>query len=210
MTGRRPSVIGEHLGFLGRFLRNPRQVGAIAPSSRTLAREMVRGIPFTPACHVVELGPGTGVFTREIIDALPLGAKVLVIDIDPTFCRRLKERWMLLDCECGSAADLPAFVAARGWAGVDHILSGLPFASLPAALSRSILAAVQRSLRPGGTFTTFQYIHAYPTSPASKFRREMNSRFGPMTARRVVFRNLPPAFVLSWRQPDRQDQRHST
>jgi phospholipid N-methyltransferase len=81
------------------------------------------------------------------------------------------------------------------------MLSGLPFASLPAALSRSILSAIQQTLRPGGTFTTFQYIHAYPTSPASKFRRDMDSRFGPMIARRVVFRNLPPAFVLSWQQP---------
>jgi len=203
VTGRRqPSAIEEHLTFLGRFLRNPRQVGALAPSSRTLAREMLRGIPLTPASRIVELGPGTGVFTREVIRQLPAGGKFLAVDIDPRFCRELRDRWPALDCECGSAADVSAMIAARGWTGVDHIISGLPFASLPAALSRSILSAVQSVLHRGGTFTTFQYIHAYPSPPAKAFRREMAARFGPLVARRAVFRNLPPAFVLSWRQPD--------
>lgn len=203
MTDRRPmSAIEEHLTFLGRFLRHPRQVGALAPSSRTLARAMLQDIPLTPGRRIVELGPGSGAFTREVIRQLPAGATFLAVDIDPQFCRELKARWPSLDCECGSAADLSAMIAARGWAGADHIISGLPFASLPAALSRSILAAVQSVLLPRGTFTTFQYIHAYPTPPASAFRREMDGRFGPMAARRAVFRNLPPAFVLSWRQRD--------
>ncbi len=201
MTAPRPrSATREHLNFLARFLRNPRQVGAVAPSSRTLAREMVREVAFSPASRIVELGPGTGVFTQEVIERLPHGGKFLTIDIDPEFCRLLAARWTSLDCECGSAADLPAIIAARGWPDVDHILSGLPFASLPAALSRSILDAVQSCLRPGGQFTTFQYIHAYPTPPAAAFRRDMDARFGAMVSRRAVYRNLPPAFVLSWRQ----------
>jgi phospholipid N-methyltransferase len=203
MTERRQmSAIQEHLLFLGRFLRHPRQVGALAPSSRTLAREMVRHIPLTAASRIVELGPGTGVFTREVINRLPAGGQFLAVDINPQFCRELAARWPALDCECGSAADLAAMTAARGWDGVDHMLSGLPFASLPAALSHAILDAVKATLKPGGTFTTFQYIHAFPTPPAVAFRRDMAAHFGPMAARRAVYRNLPPAFVLSWRQPD--------
>jgi len=195
---RRMSATAEHLVFLSRFLRHPRQIGALAPSSRTLAREMVRHIPLTATSRIVELGPGTGVFTREVINRLPQGGLFLAVDIDPTFCRELRERWASLDCECGSAADLAPIIAARGWADVDHILSGLPFASLPAVLSHAILDAVKATLRPGGTFTTFQYIHAYPTPPAVAFRRDMDAHFGPMAARRTVFRNLPPAYVLSW------------
>jgi phosphatidylethanolamine/phosphatidyl-N-methylethanolamine N-methyltransferase len=199
---RRMSAIEEHLVFLGRFLRNPRQIGALAPSSRTLAREMVRHIPLTATTRIVELGPGTGVFTREVIDRLPAGGKFLAVDINAEFCRELRERWPALDCEHGSAADLAAIVSARGWSTVDHIVSGLPFASLPAALSHAILDAVKSTLGPGGTFTTFQYIHAYPTPPARAFRRDMDAHFGPMAARRAVFRNLPPAFVLSWTRPN--------
>jgi hypothetical protein len=161
---------------------------------------MVRHIPLTSTSHIVELGPGTGVFTREVIERLPAGGQFLAIDIDPHFCDQLRDRWPTLDCECGSAADLPSIIAARGWPHVDNVLSGLPFASLPAALSRAILTAVDHTLAPGGTFTTFQYIHAYPTPPARQFRHEMATRFGEMSPRRPVMRNAPPAYVLSWRK----------
>lgn len=203
MTARRRSpTVREHLAFLGRFLKDPRQVGAVAPSSRTLARAMVRHLPMTPSSHIVELGPGTGVFTGEVLEHLPRGAKFLAVEIDPTFCRSLSQEWPDLDCACASAADLPALIADRGWRQADHVISGLPFASLPAEVSRAILDAVHATLKPGGTFTTFQYIHAYQLPPARAFRHEMTRRIGPMAHRWQVFRNVPPAFVLSWRQRD--------
>lgn len=198
MTSRR--AIGEHLMFLGKFLRNPRHVGSVTPSSRALAREMARAVPVSPSAVVVELGPGTGALTRQVIEVLAPGERFLAIDIDPEFCANLRARWPALDCECGSAADLPSMIAARKWPGVDHVLSGLPFASLPAAISRAILAAVGRSLVKGGTFTTFQYVHAYATPPAVKFRKEMAADFGPMISRSLVVRNFPPAYVLTWRK----------
>lgn len=198
MTSRR--AIGEHLMFLGKFLRNPRHVGSVIPSSRALAREMARAVPVRSSAVVVELGPGTGALTRQVIGVLAPGERFLAIDIDPEFCANLRERWPKLDCECGSAADLPSMIAARGWPGVDHVLSGLPFASLPAAISRAILTAVGRSLVKGGTFTTFQYVHAYATPPAVKFRKEMHAAFGPLISRSLVVRNFPPAYVLTWRK----------
>ena len=198
MTSRR--AIGEHLMFLGKFLRNPRHVGSVTPSSRALAREMARAVPVSPSAVVVELGPGTGALTSQVIDVLAPGERFLAIDIDKEFCANLRGRWPKLDCECGSAADLPAMIAARAWPGVDHVLSGLPFASLPAAISRAILAAVGQSLVKGGTFTTFQYVHAYATPPAVKFRKEMDAAFGPMISRSLVVKNFPPAYVLTWRK----------
>ena len=198
MTIRR--AIGEHLMFLGKFLRNPRNVGSVIPSSRRLAREMARAVPINPAAIVVELGPGTGALTRQVVEVLAPGERFLAIDIDPEFCANLRARWPRLDCECGSAADMPAMLAARQWTGVDHVLSGLPFASLPAAISRAILRAVAQSLRPGGTFTTFQYVHAYATPPAVKFRTQMAAGFGPMISRQLVVRNFPPAYVMTWKK----------
>lgn len=198
MTTRK--AIGEHLMFLGKFLRNPRNVGSVVPSSRALAREMARAVPVSPNAVVVELGPGTGALTRQVIDVLADGERFLAIDIDPEFCERLRARWPGVDCECGSAADLPQMLAARGWKAADHVLSGLPFASLPAAVSRAILAAIDRSLSGGGTFSTFQYVHAYATPPAVAFRRQMAALFGPAISRRLVLKNFPPAYVLTWRK----------
>jgi phospholipid N-methyltransferase len=198
MTTRR--TIGEYLLFLGKFLRNPRHVGAVAPSSPALGREMAKAVPHDATAIVVELGPGTGALTRHVLDALATGQRFLVVEIDPQFCDSLRARWPQLDCECGSAAALPAMLAARHWSSVDHVLSGLPFASLPAAISRAILAAIGSSVRPGGTFTTFQYVHAFATPPAAKFRQEMVARFGPMVSRTMVLKNVPPAYVLTWKK----------
>jgi phospholipid N-methyltransferase len=198
MTTRR--AIGEHLMFLGKFLRNPRNVGSVVPSSQALAREMARAVPVSPDAIVVELGPGTGALTRQVVKVLAPNQRFLAIDIDPEFCDNLRKRWPRIDCECGSAADMGKMTEARGWAGVNHVLSGLPFASLPAAISRAILQAVAESLVAGGTFTTFQYVHAYATPPAVKFRRQMAARFGPMVSRHLVLRNVPPAYVMTWKK----------
>jgi phosphatidylethanolamine/phosphatidyl-N-methylethanolamine N-methyltransferase len=198
MTTRR--AIGDHVMFLGKFLRNPRNVGSVIPSSRALACAMARAVPVDPKAIVVELGPGTGALTRQVLDVLAPGERFLAIDIDPEFCDKLRARWPGIDCECGSAADLPRMLNARQWAGVNHVLSGLPFASLPAAISRAILAAVGQSLVPGGTFSTFQYVHAYAMPPAVKFRAQMADGFGPVRSRQLVVRNFPPAYVMTWKK----------
>jgi phospholipid N-methyltransferase len=138
------------------------------------------------------------VFTREIVGRLGPGARYLGVDVDPAFVERLQQRWPHVECVCASAESLPALVAERRLAPVDHIVSGLPFASLPGGTTRAILDAVGETLRAGGTFTTFQYVHAYALPPAVAFRREMRARLGAAEPKRVVVRNIPPAFVLTW------------
>lgn len=188
----------EHLLFLGALVRNPRSVGAIVPSSVYLARDMVRDI--APASRVVELGPGTGVITRAVVRRTGLAGRLLAVDTNRKFVERIQRTWPEVDCVCASAETLPALVAARGWDGVDHIVSGLPFASLPAAVTLLILDAVRDVLRVGGTFTTFQYVPMYRLPPAVAFRRELSTRLGSEPRSRLVVRNVPPARILTWRR----------
>jgi phosphatidylethanolamine/phosphatidyl-N-methylethanolamine N-methyltransferase len=191
--------MNEHLLMLGRFVRSPRTVGAVAPSSRALAAEMVRDLDLSGKATVVELGPGTGVITRAIAAKLGPEAHAIAVDIEPEFVAAIGKRYPRIEAVCASAADLAALLRERNVFPADHILSGLPFASLPADITTSILDAIASSLRPGGTFTTFQYLNGYPTPLASTFRQAMTDRMGEPPARRVVWRNLPPAFVLTWR-----------
>lgn len=102
---------------------------------------------------------------------------------------------------CASAEHLDTLVSERGMRPVDHILSGLPFASLPSAVTRQILQGITNVLRPGGTFTTFQYVHAYTLPSAGSFRRDMSERLGSAPDIRLVLRNFPPALVLTWKKP---------
>jgi phospholipid N-methyltransferase len=193
--------MNERLTMLGRFVRSPRTIGSVAPSSRTLARAMVAGLDLSGNARVVELGPGTGVVTRIIGEELGAQARGLAIEIDPGFATRLIGRFPNVEVVCGSAAELPTLVQAHGFDHVSHIISGLPFASLPSEVTISILDAIQSVLQPGGTFTTFQYVHGYLTPLASAFRCDLSARLGAQPSRRLVWRNLPPAYVLGWRRP---------
>jgi phospholipid N-methyltransferase len=198
MTSERPQERGwaGHLSFFGALIKNPRAVGAIVPSSASLARRMVLGVD--PASRVVELGPGTGVITREILARNGATGSLLAVDVNRAFVEGLRRAWPGLDCVCASAEILPMLTAERGWPAVDHIVSGLPFASLPSATTLVILDGVDQVLRVGGTFTTFQYVHAYRVPSAVAFRRELSARLGSQPSAQLVVRNVPPAFVLTW------------
>jgi phospholipid N-methyltransferase len=195
----RDTILREHVMLVSRFVRNPRGVGAIAPSSRVLAEAMVAGLDFSRPNRVAELGPGMGAFTAVLLQRLASGSRLVVVEIDMVFAEELRMRWPGLDVAHASAEQLPQILEARGLGAVDHVISGLPFVSLPASVADNTLQSVARSLQPGGTFTTFQYVHAF-TWPSAVSSREMMARHlqcsRPQT--RIVVRNLPPAIVLRW------------
>ena len=191
----------EHLLIASKFLRNPRTVGAVSASSKAMAREMVREIPTGKSVNVVELGPGTGSFTRVIVERLAPGSRFLAIELDGEFVERLRPRWPSVEFVLASAEELEQLVKKRRLQPVDHIVSGLPFASLPVDVSRKVMDGIQHTLRPGGTFTTFQYLHGYWMPPGRTFRREMSVRMGA-PHRRLVLKNFPISFILTWTRPD--------
>jgi phospholipid N-methyltransferase len=188
----------EHVFLFSRFLRSPRTVGALTASSRALAEAMVAGVDLERPGRIVELGPGTGVFTGAIVERLGPATQFLAVDIDAAFVRQIQKRWPDVECVCASAERLDALVQDRGMLPIDHIVSGLPFVSLPPPMTRQILENVACVLRPGGTFTTFQYVHGYGLPPAVSFRRSMTKRMGCPPGVKLVLRNLPPALVLTW------------
>lgn len=176
-------------------------MGAIAPSSRFLARKMVDVVPWSEGEQIVEFGPGTGAFTGEILNRLPQRSEYLGIELDSSFVNTLKTRFPQAKFAHDSVARLREITEENQLPHVDHILSGLPFASLPEEVTQDVLAAMGEVLRPGGTFTTFQYLHAYSMSSAKTFRSKMEKVFGPLRAKKVEVRNIPPAYVFSWEKP---------
>jgi phospholipid N-methyltransferase len=194
-------TLHDHVLLASRFLLNPKTVGACAPSSRALAGAMVDHIPTASPVTVSELGPGTGAFTGPLMAQLGRGSRLLAVEVDPVFTEALHRRWPSLDVACAPAEHLPALLEARGLHAVDHVVSGLPFVSLAAPVVERTLEALARSLRPGGTFTTFQYAHCYRWRTAAAFRRDVARALeaGEPT-RRLVMANLPPAYVLRWQR----------
>ena len=196
------SGLREHVLLFSRFLRSPRTVGAVSPSSRALARAIAGEIDDGGARRIIELGPGTGALTTEIIQRLGPDDRFLAVDLEPAFVRQLVLRWPALEFVCGSAERLHEFARERGMLAADHIISGLPFATLPGEVTRQILASIGQTLRPGGKFTTFQYTHAYPFATSIAFRRQMTALMGTHPTWHLVVRNVPPCFVISWRRAE--------
>lgn len=183
------------LTFLREFLRSPATVGAVAPSSPALARQMVLQADVSSAAAIVEFGPGTGAFTRAILASAAPTAAFLAIERNPTLARILQEELPGVRVHHDSVENLGAILGEAGIAKVDCILSGLPWAAFSEELQDRLLDEVCSTLAPGGRFVTFAYLQGLLLPAGRRFARKIRGRFGRVTKSPVVWRNLPPAFV---------------
>lgn len=186
--------MSDSRAFLRAYLRAPSRVGAIAPSSPALAAEMIRCAEVPIGAPVIEIGAGTGPFTRAITSMCP-GSPVLALEPDADLAQRAAAAAPSARVEVAVAQDLPRLMADWGHASVDRVVSGLPFASFPPALQDAILDAVVDALGPSGRMVTFTYVFSPWLPKGRRARAALERRFSSVRASRVVWRNLPPAFV---------------
>lgn len=191
----------EHIAFLQSFIREPASVGALSPSSKALAREMIGGFGLRNADTVVELGPGTGAFTHLIRQSIGDRTTLLALELDPVHVRTLQQRFAGLTVYNESAERLVECLAWSGKSEAEYIVSGLPWANVPTETQRRILDAILASLAPGGVFSTFAYCHAHWMPKARQFQQGLRERFENVETSRVVWRNLPPAVVYKCSGP---------
>ncbi|WP_033288352.1 class I SAM-dependent methyltransferase [Amycolatopsis jejuensis] len=173
------------------FFRHPMRTGAIAASSAQLAGMMTAGLGVESAHSVVELGPGTGVFTEAVLRLLRRDAHFTAVEINRHLVQELRDRFPRLHVAEGSAEHVAAYVTMP----VDVVVSGLPWTAMPAARQAAVLDAACGVLSPQGRFATFAYAHTAWTPPARRFAQLLRSRFAVVTRTSVVWQNLPPAYV---------------
>lgn len=189
------SAVSDHARFLRMFLAAPLTVGAIAPSSAALAAEIVRQARVAEAQPIVELGGGTGSFTRTITEEARRDAMIVSIEVNPTFAEILSSRFARVQVIADSAERIGEHLRGAGRAFADCVVSGLPWAAFDGNLQSTLLTAIGDVLAPGGTFATFAYLHASWLPAARRFRDRLQMIFSTVRATPVVWRNLPPAFV---------------
>ena len=179
--------------FLG-FLRQPSVVASVMPSSRYLARRLADPGLLARARSVVELGPGTGVVTRAILEVLPPDARLLAIEVNEDFAAMLKaEEDPRLIAHCGSAAQLREAVALHALPRPEVVISGIPFSTMQPALGRHILEQVWSCLAPRGHFIAYQ------------LRRHvavLGCDLLGTPAIKLEMRNVPPVRLFGWRKPE--------
>jgi phospholipid N-methyltransferase len=145
---------------------------------------------------VVEYGPGTGSFTESIHQRSRAigGLRYLGIEREPGFCTILSRRMPEFDFACGQVEDVERLLAARGLPAPRAILSGLPLILMPTM--PQIIATAARILAPGGSFRTFTYLQCWVAPGAHRLRRLFRAHFTHSSRSPLVWRNLPPAWVL--------------
>ncbi len=175
--------------FMRQLLRNPKTISAMAPSSRGLAQAMTADIgPQTGA--VAEFGPGTGVFTRALLDRGVRPSDLTLFELNPEFAANLRQNFPGVRVVTGGAQTIAAHCADVG-----AIVSGLPLLSFPPDLCRAIFTASLRVLRPGGAIHQFTY---GPKAPLpDDIRQEMGLIATPGPR---IWLNLPPARVYTYRR----------
>lgn len=180
--------------FFREFLKNCQNTGSVVPSSDRLARHMMKAARVGEARNLLELGPGTGAFTREITKTLPQGANYLGLDMNPAFIASLRDQFPALRFEHAAAQEFN-YDSYMSEGGFDTIVSGLPWAALSEPVQTALLERIFTVLKPGGVFATFVYTGIHWLPRGQRFRRLLTRRSGQVKLTPTVWGNFPPAFV---------------
>ncbi|GME32332.1 methyltransferase [Pantoea agglomerans] len=164
--------------FVHQFIRNPRKMGSITPSSEALCRTMITSVKWPEALRIAELGAGDGVLTRQILAQMTPDAKLDAFEI----CTTLADKLTALEDPRMTVRTCSAEYLNGNY---DVIFSGLPLLSLPPELREAILRAVYNALGPDGVFVQFQYTSLTQPDLSRYFTWE----------RQRVLKNVPPAWV---------------
>jgi phospholipid N-methyltransferase len=186
--------------FLSTFLRHPIATGAIAPSSRHLAQQMVNWVDWARVQVCVEFGPGTGAITPSVLESLRPGARYFAVELNPAFARHMTETFPQVETICRSVAEIEQICDERGVKQIDCIICGLPWAAFPNELQTTLLQAVLTRLSDGGYFATFAYLQGTILPAGMRFHKRLHEAFGEVRRSPTVWRNLPPAFVYRCRK----------
>lgn len=145
--------------FSRNFIKHPKMLGSVIPSSRFLVQQVLKPIDWARARVIVEYGPGVGTITRHVLKRMRPDARMIVLDTNTDFVEFLRGAIQdpRLDVVHGSAADVSQVLAERGLRQADYAISGIPFSTMPAELRESIVRSTHDALAPGGAFLVYQF-----------------------------------------------------
>lgn len=144
---------------------------------------------------IVELGPGTGVFTRALLARGVVPENLLLIERSPALTLLLRDRHPDLDIVCDLAQNLDRHAQTRPAGTPGAVVSGLPLLAMSGPVQPEILAAAFSVLRPGGVFVQFTYGHVPPVHKRVAKDLGLKARCIGRT-----IRNLPPASAYALRR----------
>ncbi|TIV72137.1 MAG: SAM-dependent methyltransferase [Mesorhizobium sp.] len=184
----RRTMQGDFWMFLRSWAAAPLRVAAIAPSGNALAKIITQDI--TPGIgQVIELGPGTGVFTARLLERGVRPEDLTLVEYGANFTMHLKLRFPRVRVLRMDAAEVGEIELPSG-APVGAVISGLPLLSMPDQKVIAILDGAFAHLKPDGAFYQFTY---GPRCPVARPILEGLALQATHIGRTML--NVPPAAV---------------
>lgn len=179
--------------FFRRWLANPMQMGSIVPSSPALCRRIVQQTRCAADEFVVELGAGTGVMSRALLDSGLPPHQLVVIEIVPDMADHLRRVLPGATVLQGDARLLPDILPAHVLGRIGTVICGIPLVLLPLAEQRRFISAIG-AVAPGRGFLHYSYCVTSPISLSTHKLTAKREAWTPL--------NFPPASV--WRYIQRE------
>jgi len=145
--------------FAQNFLKHPKMIGSVIPSSRYLVERLLGEVDWGKTKVVVEYGPGVGTITRELLLRMPEDAVLVAIEMNREFAQYLRASIEdpRLQVVHGSAAQVREILASRDLLRAECVVSGIPFTSIPPAMREEILQQTRDVLSDDGYFLVYQF-----------------------------------------------------
>jgi phosphatidylethanolamine/phosphatidyl-N-methylethanolamine N-methyltransferase len=187
------TLLEDELRFFKTFATSPLKVGSVTPTSRELARLMVRHAEPDPAGWVLETGPGTGVVTEALIEAGLPPERIVSIEYDEDLSGLLRRRFPRVNVIHGDALRLEETLKEFAGVAFSAALSGIPLLNLAKRKRAPYLEALLDRLVPGGRVSQLSYSLTPP-------QEAIPGRLAVDKSKWVTF-NLPPGRVWIYRRP---------
>lgn len=186
------SRVLDEIRFFRSWVENPLKTGAVTPSGPALSKRMADMVEAERDGVILELGPGTGVVTKALIDRGIEPARVVAVEYNPDFCKLLRKRFPGVRTCCGDAYNLDGTLTGIEKGSLASIVSSLPLFTRPPAERRALLMQALDFLQPGAPFIQFSYA-LVPPLPGEP---------GVFTAEpsKWIVANFPPARIWIYRK----------
>lgn len=182
----------EEIRFFKGWRSNMKAVGSIVPTSGITARRMASVVNPYSGLPVLELGPGTGVITKAILQKGVQPQNLVSVEFSTDFFQHLVKAYPGVDFINGDAFDLEKTLGARKDQQFDSVISAVPLLNFPMHMRVSLIEDLLSRIPVGRPVVQISY---GPLSPVVA----MPDRY-QISHYDFVVRNIPPAQLWVYRK----------
>ena len=177
-----------HLEFLTEGLKNLRTIGTVTRSSKYVSRAILECIDFKSSKIIHELGAGDGAITKHILSKLSPDGTLIVFEVNPNFCKRLRklEDSRIIIIQDG-AENMNKYLSELKIFQVDAIISAIPFVVLSDELTNNILDSCVSILVKNGVYLQIHY---------SLGKKKLYLKYFGNVEVDFIPLNIPPVFIM--------------